>query len=598
MIFPKGWGVKATHQAARHGMLALGLAVGAVLVLITLTVLVSGAAPGAQSTRLEARSQPAPLASATSAVPGSAMQFVAAMQPGWNLGNSLDAIPVETSWGNPPVAKALLDAVRAQGFRSVRIPITWTGHEGPAPAYTIDPKFMSRVKQVVDWALSDGFYVVLNVHHDSWQWISGMPADPSGVLARYDATWTQIADEFRDEPGKLVLESVNEPEFGNAGDAEATRLLNELNTSFHTLVRRSGGNNATRFLLLPTMRDAPAKPMIDNLAATIESLHDPRLIASVHFYGFWPFSVNIAGYTRFDAAARQDMNTVFGLMHSQFIAKGIPVYMGEVGLLNYDYTRPGIIERGEMLKYFEALGYEARINHVTTNLWDTGLFLSRSTLRPRDPGLWALMKASWTTRSGTAASDMIFVPKADPVTARTLTLHRNGNGFTGLSDGSAKLVKGTDYTMSGDRLTLSSALLTRLASNRRYGVDATLQVRFSRGVPWQIKVITSGLPVLADARGTARSFTIPTQFNGDVLATMQARYADGSNAGPAGWTSYQEYATAFSADYTHNDILLTSAFFGSLTEGGRVTLTFHFWSGATVTYYVTKTGSTVTGTTS
>jgi len=77
---------------------------------------------------------------------------------------------------------------------------------------------------------------------------------------------------------------------------------------------------------------------------------------------------------------------------------------------------------------------------------------------------------------------------------------------------------------------------------------------------------------------------------------MQARYADGSNAGSASWTSYQEYATAFSADYTRNDIPLTPAFFGSVTDGARVTLTFHFWSGAAVTYYVTKSGRTVTGT--
>ena len=153
------------------------------------------------------------------------MQFAAAMQPGWGLGNSLDAIPDETSWGNPPVTKALLDAVRAQGFRSVRIPVTWTGHEGPAPAYAIDPKFMSRVKQVVDWALSDGFYVVLNVHHDSWQWISSMPTDRNGVLARYNATWAQIAHEFRNESGKLVLESVNEPQFSNTTDAEGAQLL-------------------------------------------------------------------------------------------------------------------------------------------------------------------------------------------------------------------------------------------------------------------------------------------------------------------------------------------------------------------------------------
>jgi endoglucanase len=193
----------------------------------------------------------------------------------------------------------------------------------------------------------------------------------------------------------------------------------------------------------------------------------------VHYYGFWPFAVNIAGDTRLGAAAQQDLETAFALLHSEFVARGIPVYAGEVGLLNYDYTRPGIVERGETLKYFEALGYQARINGVTTNVWDLGGFLNRSTLRLRDPGVFAMMKASWTTRSGTAASDMVFVPKAGSVAVQTLTLNPNGNAFTGLYDGSAKLAGGAEYTVSGDRLTLSSALLARLTRNHGYGVDAT-----------------------------------------------------------------------------------------------------------------------------
>ena len=74
------------------------------------------------------------------------------------------------------------------------------------------------------------------------------------------------------------------------------------------------------------------------------------------------------------------------------------------------------------------------------------------------------------------------------------------------------------------------------------------------------------------------------QFNGDILSTMQAQYADGSNAGPANWTSYQKYSTAFAVDYTNNDVPLTPAFFGSLTDGAKVTLmlsaTAEFpWSG-------------------
>jgi endoglucanase len=139
-----------------------------------------------------------------------AMRFVAAMQPGYNVGNSLDAIPTETSWGNPPISQALLAKVKSLGYRSIRIPVTWGNHQGAGPAYTVDPVFMARVKQVVDWALDDGFYVVLNVHHDSWQWITNMTTDPTGVTAHYEATWTQIAGEFKNEPRKLIFEADNE----------------------------------------------------------------------------------------------------------------------------------------------------------------------------------------------------------------------------------------------------------------------------------------------------------------------------------------------------------------------------------------------------
>nr|WP_319691292.1 glycoside hydrolase family 5 protein [Streptomyces sp. ME19-01-6] len=132
------------------------------------------------------------------------------MQPSWNLGNTLDAIPDETSWGNPKAAKALFDTVRAQGYRSVRIPVTWSGHQSSSAPYTIDATWMSRVKQVVDWAQADGLYVVINVHHDSWQWINTIATNHDGVLARFKATWTQIAAAFKNYPQSLLFESNNE----------------------------------------------------------------------------------------------------------------------------------------------------------------------------------------------------------------------------------------------------------------------------------------------------------------------------------------------------------------------------------------------------
>ncbi|MEJ2854072.1 MULTISPECIES: cellulase family glycosylhydrolase [unclassified Saccharothrix] len=537
---------------------------------------------------------------AASHVPGTAQGVMAAMQPSWNLGNSLDAIPNETAWGNPPATKALFDAIRAKGFRSVRIPVTWSNAQSTTAPYTIDPAYLARVEEVVEAALAAGHYVVLNVHHDSWQWISKMADDHDAVRARFDSTWQQIATTFRDAPRRLLFESVNEPQFDNATDAQKKQFLDELNTSFHTLVRGSGGGNATRVLVLPTLGTTPSQTLMEDLLATIERLRDPQLAATVHFYGFWPFSVNIAGFTRFEETSRKDLLDTFARIRDNFGARGIPVYLGEYGLLSYpDYTKPAApVQRGEMHKYFELLGHQARISGVTTALWDAGSFIHRETLQWREKDLIELIRASWRTRSGTASSDQVFVPKSAPITDHSLTLERNGTVFRGLWHGDTRLVAGRDYTVSGDRLTIKAAALTRLVGDRAHGVNATLQARFSAGVPWPIDVITHDLPVQSDATGTTDAFAIPTRFHGDVLATMQARYADGSNAGTATWTPYQEFHQTFYPKYADGTLVLTPAFLNALTDGAPVTLTFDFWSGAAITYHVTRTGTTVTGTTS
>ena len=257
-----------------------------------------------------------------------------------------------------------------------------------------------------------------------------------------------------------------------------------------------------------------------------------------------------------------------------------------------------IKQQGEKLKFFEFLGHYARSRQITTQLWDNGQHFGRTSFQWSDPELIAQIRSSWTTRSGTASSDQVYVPRSGAITSRSLTLNLNGTTFQGLRQGSTDLANGTDYTVSGSQLTLTASALTRLVGSRAYGVNATLHARFSNGVPWRINVITHDPPVLSNAIGSTGAFTIATQFRGDQLATMEARYADGSNAGPHDWTSFKEFDVTFAPDYSANAIALTSTFFAEVNDGARVTLTFHFWSGATATYYVTRSGGNVTGRTS
>ncbi|WP_028815153.1 cellulase family glycosylhydrolase [Streptomyces flavidovirens] len=532
-------------------------------------------------------------------VPASAMDAVAAMQPSWNLGNTLDAIPNEDSWGNGQTRKATFEKIAAEGFRSVRIPVTWSDHQSATAPYTIDATYMARVKQLVDWAQDSGLYVVLNVHHDSWMWVEKIPSDHDNVMARFDSTWSQISTTFRDEPRSLIFEGINEPSFANSTDAQKVHYLNELQTSFHSVVRASGGANASRILSLTTPGGSGDQVHLNNLYTTIAALNDSQLVAQVHFYSWYPFSVNVAGGTHYDAAAQKHLDDTFANLHHTFVAKGIPLYLGEYGLLDYpNHFHPSRVERGEALKYYEHVGYGARKYGITTALWDPFSYLNRETLEWRDPALFAAIKSSWTTRSGTASFDKVFVPKSSPVTAKSLTLNLNGTTFRGVWQGATKLAAGRDYTVSGNRLTFTAKALTRLVGDRAYGVNSTLQARFTRGLPWNIDIVTNDVPALSDATGTTGSFTVPTQYRGNDLATMHATYADGTNAGQTDWTPFQEFNKAFSPDYRNGAIILTPEFLNALRDGEPATLVFHFYSGATVTYHVTKSGSSVTGTVS
>ncbi|GAB3123559.1 cellulase family glycosylhydrolase [Streptomyces calidiresistens] len=527
----------------------------------------------------------------------SAMDMVAAMQPGWNLGNTLDAVGEdETAWGNPRVTRRQLAAIRAQGFESIRIPVTWNAHQGGAPDHTINPAHLDRVEEVVDQALDEGFHVMINIHHDSWQWVMNLPRDYDAVMARYTASWEQIAETFRDAPPELSFESVNEPYFeGSSGAAHDAELLHDLNTTFHGIVRDSGGNNADRLLVLTTLHAAHEQERLDELVETFDELDDPHLAATIHYYGFWPFSVNVAGHTRYEQDSRRDMVETFDRLHDTFVSRGIPVIIGEYGLLGFD-RHTGTVQQGEKLKFFEDFGHQARIRDLTTMWWDNGQHFDRRALEWNDPALYRQISTSWTTASATASTDQIFVRGSAPVTDAEITLDTAGHTLTAVRHGSRELRRGTAYTLNGDRLTISAATLSRLTARGGQGVNATLTLEFSGGAPWDVRIITHETPQLSNASGTTNSLVIPTRFNGDQLATMEAVYADGGNAGPHDWTSFKEFEAAFSPDYEAGRITLPSAFFNGVRDDSTVNLTFHFWSGDTVTYTLTRSGNTVTGT--
>ena len=133
-----------------------------------------------------------------------AMEFTAAMQPGWNLGNTLDATGGETSWGNPKATPELIQKIKDEGFNSIRIPITW-GHM-MNEENVIDASYLARTKEVINYALDADLLVFVNIHHDSWQWLNAITPDENDAnYLKFRAIWEQLAEAYKDYPERSSL---------------------------------------------------------------------------------------------------------------------------------------------------------------------------------------------------------------------------------------------------------------------------------------------------------------------------------------------------------------------------------------------------------
>ena len=213
---------------------------------------------------------------------------------GFNIGNDLDAYGVtahksaptvedfETYWHNVPATKELFAAIRAAGFSSVRIPVSWSEHTDADG--TIDPAWMERVREVVDQALAEGLYVILDTHHELFIIPDKEHAQASEEGLR--SLWRQIAPRFADCDEHLLFEGMNEPRMRDTdeewtdGTSELRDVVNQLNAAFIETVREAGGNNATRFLLIPAYATSCKSRALEEL----EMPEDHRVLASVHAY--------------------------------------------------------------------------------------------------------------------------------------------------------------------------------------------------------------------------------------------------------------------------------------------------------------------------
>lgn len=284
------------------------------------------------------------------------------MSPGWNLGNTLEAIgggappfstSQETAWSNPAATQALMNSVKAAGFRSVRIPVAWSQYADGAG--NINPAWMARVTEVVTYARNAGLYVVINVHWDGG-WMQPTYADQTAVNAKLTTFWTQIANNFKTADDHLLFAGTNEvgvKDVYSAPTAENCSVQNSFNQTFVNAVRATGGNNATRWLVVQGFNTNIDYTVACNATLPSDSATQ-KLMMEVHYYDPYNFTLNTSSTIwQWGNIATNPANTEtwaneaytdaqFQKMKTNFIDKGVPVILGEYAAslrTEYDTTQ-------------------------------------------------------------------------------------------------------------------------------------------------------------------------------------------------------------------------------------------------------------------
>jgi len=305
----------------------------------------------------------------------SASELVAKIRIGWNLGNTLDAKPNETSWGNPLTKKSNIDTIKAAGFNAVRIPVSWSNHVDGS--YNIDAIFMNRVKEIVGYAMDNNMYVILNTHHDEGIF-KFTNSEMTASKAAFTKIWKQIADNFKDANLRLIFEGLNEPRtIGSSaewsgGTTEERDNLNAMEQLFVDVVRASGGNNTNRVLMVSTYA-ASSEQVAMNGVKIPDDPSNPtvkKIIVSVHAYSPYFFALHegsgaVNTWSKDNSSDTVGVKTPLDRAYNTFVSKGIPVIMGEFGALN----RNNELARADWANYYVSY---AKSKNIPCFWWDDG----------------------------------------------------------------------------------------------------------------------------------------------------------------------------------------------------------------------------------
>jgi len=290
-----------------------------------------------------------------------ATQLVSEIKIGWNLGNTLETAPLtgtsqfwakdgewstfsanptvaqmETAWYSPITTKATITTMKNAGFNAIRIPVSWL--KAADSNQNIRADWMARVVEVVNYAVENDMYIILNSHHDEMEHFDLSNKGVESSLTKFKKMWEQIAFTFKNYDEKLIFEALNEPRNSAkgpnewVGSNEAYKNLNRHYQSFVDIVRASGGNNDKRFLMVTPFAAFSRPGEINGLVIPKDTVQN-KIIVSIHMYYPHSFTTD-NGTDTWSKNKKNDTKPItdgIDLAYNTFVSKGIPVIIDEFG---------------------------------------------------------------------------------------------------------------------------------------------------------------------------------------------------------------------------------------------------------------------------
>ena len=335
-----------------------------------------------------------------------AFDVTSQMGVGWNLGNTFDVwrssganahsgeiVDIETAWiggANSATTQSLIQAVKAKGFGTIRIPVTWSKVADPENDWLIREDWIERVREVVEWALEENLYVILNAHHEE-DALNMMSLDSAEGVHFVSSIWKQIAEAFKDYDEKLIFEGLNEPrsrehnEWGG-GNATTRALLNDYNQAFVDTVRAAGGNNENRILMVPAHAagsgnnhvngfvipaDLP-QHMVSNPGNASDTVSN-KIIWSVHSYAPFGWAHDGQG-DEFTSVLFSNIIDDFDDIKTKADNFGVPVVLGEWGSVAHAFSGEQSVRDANRPLQAEAYTMLAMERGFVPVVWDNGGF--------------------------------------------------------------------------------------------------------------------------------------------------------------------------------------------------------------------------------